>query len=58
MVIFSKSYCPFCAKAKRALGSVIDMSKVTVLEVRPFCFTHREGCKLRGEVLRLLHAAP
>jgi Glutaredoxin len=37
VVIFSKSYCPFCAKAKRAIGSVIDMSKVTVLEVRPSC---------------------
>ena len=55
VVIFSKSYCPFCAKAKRALGSVIDMSKVTVLEVRPSCC----ACKsVREEVLRLLHTAP
>lgn len=34
VVIFSKSYCPFCHKAKRAIGGVIDMKKVTVLEVR------------------------
>lgn len=33
VVIFSKSYCPFCAKAKRALGSVLDSSKITVLEL-------------------------
>ena len=33
VIIFSKSYCPFCHKAKRALGGVLDMSKVTVIEV-------------------------
>lgn len=33
IVVFSKSYCPFCHKAKRALGQVVDSSKVTVIEV-------------------------
>eukprot|EP00208_Stichococcus_sp_RCC1054_P007835 CAMPEP_0206150676 /NCGR_PEP_ID=MMETSP1473-20131121/38418_1 /ASSEMBLY_ACC=CAM_ASM_001109 /TAXON_ID=1461547 /ORGANISM="Stichococcus sp, Strain RCC1054" /LENGTH=103 /DNA_ID=CAMNT_0053548187 /DNA_START=197 /DNA_END=508 /DNA_ORIENTATION=+ len=33
VVIFSKSYCPFCHKAKRALGGVLDSSKITVIEL-------------------------
>ena len=36
VLVFSKSYCPYCHKAKRALGSVVrDPSKVTVIEVSP-----------------------
>lgn len=33
IVVFSKSYCPFCTKAKRALSQIVDNAKVHVLEV-------------------------
>ena len=34
VMCFSKSYCPFCKKAKSALNSVMPESKYTVVEVR------------------------
>lgn len=39
VVVFSKSYCPFCAKAKSALGSVMPAGSFTVHEIenRPDC---------------------
>ena len=33
IVVFSKSYCPYCTKAKQALYKLIDAAKVFVLEV-------------------------
>ncbi len=33
VVIFSKSYCPFCAKAKKLILSIVPKSKVTVVEL-------------------------
>lgn len=33
VVIFSKTYCPYCVKAKQAIGSVMDMSNVVVVEL-------------------------
>lgn len=33
VIIFSKSYCPFCHKAKRALAEVLDQSKIKVIEL-------------------------
>jgi len=33
IVVFSKSYCPYCTKAKKALYSLIDAAKVHVMEV-------------------------
>ena len=39
VMVFSKSYCPFCAKAKRALESVLPCEKIVVMELesRPDC---------------------
>eukprot|EP00955_Chlamydomonas_euryale_P059055 357274-Chlamydomonas_euryale.AAC.22 len=34
VVVFSKSYCPYCTKAKRALNGVIKPSDYLVIEVR------------------------
>ena len=31
--VFSKSYCPFCAKAKRALETVLPREKISVMEL-------------------------
>jgi len=33
IVVFSKSYCPYCKKAKQALYKLIDSAKVFVLEI-------------------------
>ncbi|KAK9814987.1 hypothetical protein WJX73_003904 [Symbiochloris irregularis] len=33
VIIFSKSYCPYCKKAKSALGSVIPSDKFHVVEL-------------------------
>ncbi|KAI3438846.1 hypothetical protein D9Q98_001263 [Chlorella vulgaris] len=33
VVVFSKTYCPYCTKAKRALQKYIDQSKMTVIEL-------------------------
>jgi glutaredoxin 3 len=33
VMIFSKSYCPYCAKAKRAVATVLPKEKFTVLEI-------------------------
>jgi len=33
VMVFSKSYCPFCVKAKRALESVLPREKITVMEL-------------------------
>lgn len=33
VMVFSKSYCPFCTKAKRALDSVMPKEKYTVMEL-------------------------
>lgn len=39
VVVFSKTYCPYCTKAKRALAVEIDLSKVLIIELenRPDC---------------------
>ncbi len=34
VVIFSKTHCPYCSKAKAAMGTVLPKDKFTVLEVR------------------------
>ena len=34
VVVFSKTYCPYCVKAKRALGQFLKPSEFFVLEVR------------------------
>lgn len=33
-MVFSKSYCPFCTKAKQALNQLLSKDQYTVLEVR------------------------
>ena len=33
VMVFSKSYCPYCTKAKRALDSVMPREKYTVMEL-------------------------
>lgn len=33
VVIFSKTYCPFCAKAKKLILSLVPQSKVTIVEL-------------------------
>jgi glutaredoxin 3 len=33
VMVFSKSYCPYCTKAKRALTTVLPKDKFTVLEI-------------------------
>ncbi|EFN57573.1 hypothetical protein CHLNCDRAFT_143229 [Chlorella variabilis] len=33
VVVFSKTYCPYCTKAKRALQQFLDASKMTVIEL-------------------------
>ena len=33
VMVFSKSYCPYCAKAKRALESLLPRDKITVMEL-------------------------
>jgi glutaredoxin 3 len=33
VMVFSKSYCPYCTKAKRALATVLPKDKVSVLEI-------------------------
>lgn len=33
VMVFSKSYCPFCTKAKRALDTVLPKGKYTVMEL-------------------------
>lgn len=33
IVVFSKSYCPYCTKAKQALHKLIDAAKIFVLEI-------------------------
>ena len=37
--VFSKTYCPFCVKAKRALETVLPREKISVMELesRPDC---------------------
>jgi glutaredoxin 3 len=39
VMVFSKSYCPYCTRAKRALESVLPREKITVMELdqRPDC---------------------
>ncbi len=39
VMVFSKSYCPYCVKAKRALESVLPREKISVMELesRPDC---------------------
>ena len=32
-MVFSKSFCPFCSKAKASLSKVLPKDKITVLEV-------------------------
>ena len=34
IVVFSKSYCPYCRKAKQALLQIVDQAKLYILEVR------------------------
>ena len=33
VMVFSKSYCPYCTKAKRALSSVLSADKFVVMEL-------------------------
>jgi glutaredoxin 3 len=33
VAVFSKSYCPFCAKAKQTLGSMLQPSDMFVMEL-------------------------
>jgi glutaredoxin 3 len=33
VMVFSKSYCPYCSKAKRALASVLPQEKFNVMEI-------------------------
>ncbi len=33
VVIFSKTYCPYCAKAKQAIGSLLDLNAVVIIEL-------------------------
>lgn len=33
VMVFSKSYCPYCIKAKRALESVLPREKISVMEL-------------------------
>ena len=33
VMVFSKSYCPYCSKAKRALESVLPREKISVMEL-------------------------
>ncbi|KAK9842649.1 hypothetical protein WJX74_000114 [Apatococcus lobatus] len=33
VVVFSKSYCPYCHKAKSALGKILPSSAITVFEL-------------------------
>jgi len=33
VMVFSKSYCPFCTKAKRALGTLLPANAITVMEL-------------------------
>ena len=33
VMVFSKTYCPYCTKAKKALLSLLDASQLAVLEV-------------------------
>lgn len=33
VMVFSKSYCPYCAKAKRAIAGVLPTEKFTVMEI-------------------------
>lgn len=34
VMVFSKTYCPFCTKAKRALQSLLQAGQMGILEVR------------------------
>ena len=34
VMVFSKTHCPYCAKAQAALGSMLKAEQFTVLEVR------------------------
>lgn len=33
VVIFSKSYCPYCTRAKKAIYELLDAAKVCILEI-------------------------
>jgi len=33
VMVFSKTYCPYCHKAKRALSSVLPTEKIVVMEL-------------------------
>ena len=39
VMVFSKSYCPYCTKGKNALASVLPKDKFVVMEIedRPDC---------------------
>lgn len=34
VVVFSKTYCPYCIKAKKALASLVKPDQMEVIEVR------------------------
>lgn len=34
VVVFSKTYCPYCIKAKQALSTIIRPEQMEVIEVR------------------------
>jgi hypothetical protein len=33
VVVFSKTYCPYCIKAKKALGTLIQPDQMEIIEV-------------------------
>lgn len=37
VVVFSKTYCPYCVKAKHALGTIIRPDQMEVIEVCQRC---------------------
>lgn len=50
---------PFCAKAKRALGSVLDSSKITVIEVSAPAWLRTHAClQVAGTIVSSLPLLP
>lgn len=49
VMVFSKSYCPFCTKAKNALQSLLDRSQFTVMELDG----RDDGDEIQDELLTL-----
>lgn len=43
VMVFSKSYCPFCTKAKKALAKLLKTEQFTVMEVSSLAYMHEQG---------------